>query len=137
VRELERGDVNDRIMINRRLPNCGAARLHARSGGAESHRLPAHGVREQVRVGSPLEPLQLPRNPKMAVASGWTTAFQLSGVTVYGLLDWLPIRPPQIWVICWPFGNVTTTVQLDVAVLPVFVTVTSPWKPPPHSLTFW
>jgi len=44
----------------------------------------------------------------------------------------LLVRPPQIWVIVCPLGNVNVTVQEVVAVVPVFVTRTSPWKPPPQ-----
>jgi len=91
-------------------------------------------VRLHVAVGAPLVPLQLPRKPKLAVWPAPMALFQVSLATVYGLAVWV-VRPPQTWVIRWPFGKVRTTDQLVVAPVPVLVTRTSPWKPPGHSFT--
>ena len=42
----------------------------------------------------------------------------------------LVVRPPQSWVMSWPLGKVSVTVQPVVAVLPVLVTDTWPWNAP-------
>ena len=42
--------------------------------------------------------------------------------------------PFHTWVMVWPLGNVQLTVQPLSGAVPVFVTVTEPWKPPPQLL---
>lgn len=55
-------------------------------------------------------------------------------MTVTFAPDWLTV-PFQSWLIVWPFANVHLTLQPLIEALPVFFTVTSPWKPPGHWLT--
>jgi hypothetical protein len=83
----------------------------------------------QVTVGTALVAFQLARKPKVVVAFGASTLFQVSLVTVTLDPDWVS-RPPQSWVITCPLANVHRTVQPVVEVLPVLRTVTEPWKPP-------
>jgi len=56
----------------------------------------------------------------------------LRAVTVDPEVVWVAF---QIWLICWPFGKVQTTVQPSMAAVEVLVNVTSAWKPPPHCPT--
>lgn len=90
----------------------------------------------QLTVGALLLPVQLARKPKVVDALAPSAPFQASLVTVYGLAV-LEVRPPQSWVIRWPFGNVSTTLHAVVAVVPVLATVTSPWKPPDQLAPIW
>jgi len=45
--------------------------------------------------------------------------------------DWVGV-PPHIWVITCPFANDQVNVQPLMAVVPVLVMCTAPWKPPGH-----
>jgi hypothetical protein len=86
-------------------------------------------VRVQLTVGSALVLVQLARNPNVAVALGASAPFQVSLRTVTLELAWVS-WPPHNWVITWPLAKVHFTVQLVLAVVPVFFTSTEPWKPP-------
>ena len=79
-------------------------------------------------------PLPVPVKPKEAEPPTGRLPFQFRFRTV----TWEPLverSPFQSWVMDWPLARVHLTVHPVVGDEPVFLTVTSAWKPPGHWLT--
>src|SRR5262245_33700227 len=84
-------------------------------------------------VGGLLTPFQLDRNPTITEPLGGRAAFHVSLRMTTVEPDWVN-RPFHSWLSTWPSPKTSVTVQLVVVVVPVLVTVTSPWNPPGHWL---
>jgi hypothetical protein len=84
-------------------------------------------------VGAVFVPVQLPRKPNPAVPPAPSEPFQptFAAVTAAPLDVTVAFHA---WVIVCPLGNAQVTRQPEMALLPVLVTVTSPWKPPGQKL---
>jgi hypothetical protein len=88
----------------------------------------------QVSAGAELVPVQVPRKPNEVDALAARFPLYEAFRTVIG--DVVPVATPfQTWVTVWPLANVSRTVQPVIAAVPA-VTVTLPWKPPVHELTW-
>jgi hypothetical protein len=67
-------------------------------------------ARQVTLLGTVLDVVQLPVNPKLAVAPGFSAPFQDTSLMLTAAPDWLGLPFPG-WLITCPFGNVQVTVH--------------------------
>lgn len=89
-------------------------------------------VQVRAGVGLPL-PFQLAMKPKAVELPAPTAPFHGRFFAVTAVADWVTLAP-HAWLICCPPPKAKPVLHPAIVLVPVFLTLTSAWKPPLHWL---